>query len=520
MRRILALAALFAALLAVPLAMREPGASAPADADHVIVVTASTEQIRAELGVAFSRWHEARFGRPAQVVWSTPGGVVEIRRALVSAWESRLRQGLPVGGDADILLGGGSFEFESLRRPVRVVVDGQERTATVLEPVPLPDAVIRACYGVTELAGQRLFDPQGWWYGVALSTFGIVWNQPCLDRLGVPAPTQWADLSDARLAGWVCMVNPAQSGSILTAFESVVQRVGWRPGMAILRRAAANARAFAPSGTRGPIDVASGDAAMGVAIDFYARAQAQALVDAAGPEGRAAAADRVRFVAPRGQSAVDADPVGMLRNPPHRETAIRFVEFLLSPEAQRLWQFHVGEPGGPRRFELRRMPVMARLYAEESDHFVDRIDPFADASVPAHREPGMRAFLPILFSAMAMDTPEELRQAWRCIVRHPAFPRDRGGLVTAAEVQDPQLRSWLERFDAWPELETPEGPRSLGDAAALADLEQGWLRAGWGDRGWWSPQERPGDAVRRRFAEFFRGNYRWILARDSARVNP
>jgi hypothetical protein len=290
--------------------------------------------------------------------------------------------------------------------------------------------------------------------------------------------------------------------------------------MAILRRAAANARAFAPSGTRGPIDVASGDAAMGVAIDFYARAQAQALVDAAGAAGRQAAAARVRFVAPRGQSAVDADPVGMLRNPPHRETAVRFMEFLLSPEAQRLWQFHAGEPDGPRRFELRRMPVMASLYVEAGDRFVDRIDPFADASVPAHREPGMRAFLPILFTAMAMDAPDELRQAWRCIVTHPAFPRDQGGLVMAADVQDPELRAWLERFDAWPDLQTPDGPRSVGDAAALAALEQGWLRGGWADRGWWEAEDRPADAMRRRFAEFFRGNYRWILAQAKARNDP
>ena len=520
MKRLLALVALFVALLAVPLAMREPAADAGRGGDPVIVVTAATEPMRVELGAAFARWHESRFGRPARVIWSTPGGVVEIRRALVAAWESRLRQGLPVGGDADVLLGGGSFEFESLRRPVRVVVNGEERASTVLEPVPLPESLIRACYASDEIGGQRLFDPEGWWYGVALSTFGIVWNQPCLDRLGVPAPTEWADLADARLAGWVCMVNPAQSGSILTAFESIVQRVGWRRGMAILRRAAANARAFAPSGTRGPIEVAAGDAAIAVAIDFYARSQAQALVDAAGDDDGPAAAERVRFVAPRGQSVVDADPVGLLRHAPHRQTATRFIEFLLSPDAQRLWQFHAGQPGGPRRFELRRMPVMASLYAQEADRFVDRVDPFADASPPTHAEAGMRAFLPVLFSAMAMDAPGELRDAWRRIVAHPAFPRERGGLVTAEDVEDAELRSWLERFDAWPDLETPEGPRSVGDAKALASLEQGWLRGGWAGRGWWGAQERPGDAVRRRFAEFFRGNYRWILARDSARVNP
>ena len=513
MRRLAFLSLLFAALLAVPLAMREPRMPGAAGADEVIVVTASTEQIREELGEAFAQWHAARFGNAARVIWSTPGGAVEIRRALVSAWESRLRQGLPVGGDADVLLGGGSFEFQMLRRPVRVEVDGQVRESPVLEPVRLPEAVLHACYGIETIAGERLFDPQGWWYGVALSTFGIVWNQQAIERLGVPAPTRWEALADARLQGWVCMVNPAQSGSILTAFESVVQRVGWRRGLAILRRAAANARAFAPSGTRGPIDVAAGDAAMGVAIDFYARSQAQAIVAAARP-GDAAAEGRVRFVAPRGESAIDADPVGMLRNPPHRVTAERFIEFMLTQDAQRLWALPVGQPDGPRHFALRRLPVMASLYASDGDRFVDRVDPFADAAPPTHRQPGMRAFLPMLFNAMAMDAPEDLRAAWRCIVAHPGYPRDHGGLVMAEDVQDPQLRAWLERFDAWPELETPSGARSVGSAEALAELEQGWLRGGWADRGWWRPQERPADAARHRFAEFFQGNYRWILAQS------
>jgi ABC-type glycerol-3-phosphate transport system substrate-binding protein len=516
MRRLAFLGLVFAALLAVPLAIRQPRIEGSSGADQVIVVTASTEQIREELGQAFGAWHADRFGRGARVVWSTPGGAVEIRRALVSAWESRLRQGLPVGGDADVLLGGGSFEFQMLRRPVHVEVNGEVREATVLEPVQLPEALVRSCYGIETIAGERLFDPQGWWYGVALSTFGIVWNQPLLDRLGVPAPTAWEALADARLQGWVCMVNPAQSGSILTAFESVVQRVGWRRGLAILRRAAANARTFAPSGTRGPIDVASGDAAMGVAIDFYARSQAQAIAAAADPRD-AVAAERVRFVAPRGESAIDADPVGMLRNPPHRATAERFIEFMLTEHAQRLWALPAGQPGGPRHHALRRLPVMASLYAREGDRFLDRVDPFADAAPPSHRHPGMRAFLPMLFNAMAMDAPEDLRGAWRRIVAHPAYPRDRGGLVMAEDVQDPQLRSWLERFDAWPELETPAGPRSVGSAEALAELEQGWLRGGWADRGWWRPQERGSDAARHRFAEFFRGHYRWILAQSRSK---
>jgi hypothetical protein len=500
-------------LIALPFVVR--GGQAPrAGAEsgpEVIVITPSTEQIRDELGEAFAAWHERRFGERARVTWSAPGGAVEIRRLLTSAWEARLRQGLPVGGDADVLLGGGSYEFETLKRPVEVRVDGQVRSESVLQPAEIDPAVVSACFPQAELAGQRLYDAQGCWYGIALSTFGIVWNRPALDHLGMKPPTRWADMADARLLGWVTMVNPSQSGSVLAAFDSIVQRVGWRRGLAILRRAAANARTFAPSGTRGPLDVAAGDAAMAVAIDFYARFESQAV--AASGQG-----DRMGFTAPVGESAVDPDPVGMLRNPPHPLTARRFIEFCLSAEAQRLWQYPVGSEGGPRWHELRRMPIMRVLYEREAARFVDAVDPFRDASEPSHRAVGSRSVLAVLFGAMAMESPEALRAAWRAIVSHPAYPRDRSGLVTASDVDDAALKAMLERFDALPTVPSPQGTLDAGDPASLESIEQGWIRGGWSGEGLWDPQDRPAEALRARWLPFFREQYDAILRLST--VNP
>lgn len=502
MRRLAPHALVLLALIVLPFLVRDGGSPREmvGALPEVIVITPSTEQIRDELGDAFAAWHERRFGTRARVIWSAPGGAVEIRRLLTSAWEARLRQGVPVGGDADVLLGGGSYEFETLKRPVEVRVDGQTRSASVLEPVTLPAELLSACYPQADLAGQRLYDPDGWWYGVALSTFGIVWNGPALERLGLQAPTRWADLADARLLGWITMVNPSQSGSVLAAFDSIVQRVGWRKGLAILRRAAANARTFAPSGTRGPLDVASGDAAMAVAIDFYARFEAEAVAAGGQPS-------RVGFTAPSGESAVDPDPVAMLRNPPHPETARRFIEFCLRPEAQRLWQFPVGSEGGPRWHALRRMPILRSLYEQEASRFVDRVDPFRDASEPRHRVAGSRAVLAVLFAAMAMDASDELRAAWRVIAAHPAYPRDRGGLVMAEDVQDATLRSMLERFDALPSIPAPGGSLDAGDPAALESIERGWIRGGWSGEGLWDPQDRPADALRARWLPFFLEQY-------------
>jgi ABC-type Fe3+ transport system substrate-binding protein len=522
MNRIVVFTIAFVALLAIPLLLRPGNSSAvnngaiAANAKReVIILTPNNEQIRMEFGRAFSAWHEKKYGESADVQWSTPGGAIDIRRMLVAAWESRLEKKLAVGGDADLIFGGGSFEFDTLKKEISVTVNsnGQALThsATILEPVELPAALVQECYGMPDIAGQKLYDPKGYWYGVALATFGIVMNMDELQKLHVPELKSWSDLADPRLFGWVSLVNPAQSGSVLTAFESIAQRVGWLEGIAILRRAGANARGFAASGPRVPIDVSSGDAAAGVAIDFYARFQIQAISDAAMRAGRKDAQRMLIFTAPIGESSVDPDPIGLLRNAPHRETAIRFMEFCLTKDAQRLWQFRAGAPGGPNEFELRRMPIMRSLYANELTQFIDQVDPLTIASAVKFDNPSMRAFIPLLFSTMAMDSHAQLKAAWNAIISHPAYPRDHHGVVHACDVADAQLKSWLEKFDALPMVQTPDGAMSLADINQLKSLRDGWLRSGWKDSHLWPSQSEPVDALRQLFLPFFKENYQWIV---------
>ena len=536
----IALAIAFVALLATPLLLRPAtsstdtrGAMASQTKRQVIILTPNNEQIRMEFAQAFARWHMEKFGETVDVQWSTPGGAIDIRRMLVASWESRLEKNLPVGGDADLVFGGGSFEFDTLKKEISVSVTsgGEARlnSATILEPVELPAALVQQCYGMSDIAGQKLYDPKGYWYGVALATFGIVMNMDQLDKLHVPELKSWSDLADPRLFGWVSLVNPSQSGSVLTAFESITQRVGWLEGIAIMRRAGANARGFAASGPRVPIDVSSGDAAAGVAIDFYARFQIQAISDAAaGARGQRQNQQedqrqdqqqvqqqgqgvQLIFNAPLGQSSVDPDPIGLLRNAPNRETAIRFMEFCLSKDAQRLWQFRVGTPGGPREFELRRMPIMRSLYSDEFTRFIDQVDPLAIASAVKFDNSSMRAFIPIVFSTMAMDTHPQLKAAWSAIISHPAYPRDHHGVVHACDVADAQLKSWLEKFDALPMVPTPQGDKPLADMDQLKSLRDGWLRDGWKDNHVWPAQSEPADALRRLFLPFFKENYQWIV---------
>ncbi|MFO0829638.1 MAG: extracellular solute-binding protein [Phycisphaerales bacterium] len=521
-----------ALLLGVPtaLARRDRGGTASGDARRLVIFTPHNEQIRQEFGDAFARWHEAKYGERVEVSWRQPGGTSEIRKVLESAYLADLKRGDgKIGGNGDLLFGGGSYEFTQMSKELAVETADGKRTTTVLAPVALDTAILDEVYGKgvdgkPPLIGDvPIYDAKGMWYGAALSGFGIVYNPALLASLGAPMPTRWADLGNPRLREWVVLVNPAQSGSVTTAFEAILQRHGWQEGWRILRRMAANARSFAASAPKAPTDVSLGDAAAGVCIDFYGRYQAQAMMDA-GPRPSLApaavgAVPRVGYVDPAGETVIDPDPIAMLRGAPNPELAKRFMEFVLSREGQSLWQFRaksrLGERPhdelGPEQYELRRMPVRRDLYAHDLDRFVDRVDPWKIATAVENPDKNYRAFLPSIFVAMAIDNRAGLRAAWNAIVDHPAYPRT-ADLVTAADVDDPTLKSMLEHFDAMPIVAGPDGTSfDLGEVRTLAAVRDGWLKGGWAKDNLWPSDALPAEVLRTRMTAFFRDQYRAIV---------
>ena len=144
-------------------------------------------------------------------------------------------------------------------------------------------------------------------------------------------PRTWSDLTDPRLFAGLSLADPTHSGSAGVAYMMVIQRAmadaeteflgrpgnagktaaqlksdpqyqaaldaGWKRGMRQLVLIAANARYFSDSSAEPPIDVAGGDAAAGMAIDFYGRVTQETV----GP-------DRETFVAPRAATAITPTP--------------------------------------------------------------------------------------------------------------------------------------------------------------------------------------------------------------------
>ena len=297
-------------------------------------------------------------------------------------------------------IGGGDYFFD---KQLKTAVGGK----SILAAIEFEDPFINEVYPSSKLEGKKLYDAEDrQWWGVVLSSFGIVYNRDVYENvLETDVPTTWSDLTTGELSGWIGMGDPSHSGSVRVTYEAIVQRYGWERGWATLRRMSANAKYFANSSSKVPIDVSQGEAAAGVSIDFYGRFQAEAV-----------GGDRLGFVSPADSTVVTCDPVAVLRGTNKPKLAAKFVRFLLSREGQSVWAYRTGVEGGPVQYELRRPPIRRDMYdLATMSKFRDPVNPFELAKPLEPGTPSYFSVLPTVMHAMAMDQHERLKAAWATI---------------------------------------------------------------------------------------------------------
>lgn len=484
-------------VLGIPFLFRPDAARVAADAKSLVIITPHNEQIRSEFAGAFSNWYRDNYNEDVIIDWRTPGGTSDIRKQLVAEYESAAKNNTLDHMSYDLIFGGGSYEHIQLSKPNTVIDNnGNEVTYSITQAVEFSPQQLDQWYGPNEIGRNTLYDPELHWFGTALSAFGIVFNRDVLHDLGVSDPQTWSDLTNPQLASWVALADPGQSGSICTTYEVILERTGWQEGWRILKESAANSRYFANSSSKIPIDVSLGEAAVGLCIDFYGRYQSQSIADAGDK-------DRVGYIDPPRVSDIDPDPISMLTGSPHAEQALRFIEFCLTEQAQSLWQFPAvdeavrkklagkGLPTGPVEFELRRMPSRRIMYDKYLDKFVDKVNPFDLAEPVDHWDYNIRSFIAPLFSSMAIDNHEYLKQAWKAIQK-----------LDIHDKSQVELKSkMLQLFHSMPTIKLTDGTvLSLQSTQNLKQIKDHWKN---------NPQAKTTDRIK--WTIFFRENYKHII---------
>jgi iron(III) transport system substrate-binding protein len=466
-------------VLAGPFLLRPSETTAPSRYDkRLVILTPHNEHIRREFGRAFARHWKQKTGQVLYLDWRV-GATAEIQMTLRSdfshaferywtgtkaqPWDDAAGEFLQanepvtsartafleseVGIGVDLLFGGGPYDF-NLAAKQGVLVASSKPTGAGLERIAsqhkdwFDDQAIPA-----GLSGQIYRDSQLRWCGTCLSSFGIVFNRDVLRRIGVQKePEQWEDLADPKYFGHIALADPTKSGSVTMVFEMIVQqqmhaalerlsaktanpgrlrttadieaaavRAGWLSGLQLIQRIAANARYFTDMATKIPLDVAKGDAAAGMCIDFYGRTAEDYA------RGQTDKPSRVRFVAPTGGTTISVDSIGMLRGAPEPELAEAFMEWVLSDAGQKIWCYRVGMPGGPESNALRRLPVRKDFYRAEHETFMadPGEKPWDKAKAFVYRPEWTGhtlGALRTLIRAICVDSHRELKDAWSKLI--------------------------------------------------------------------------------------------------------
>jgi len=520
-KKICCFGGIWLALLALPFALRHRGggSAAPSEAagrtEKLVIISAHNKAVRDEYSRAFRRYCREKLRRDVELDFRSPGGTSDIVRYIADRYEAEFRRyyekrggvwndtvrrafadpavdrdpkasaeakrarrlflASDVGIGIDIFAGGGTFDHA--RQASRGFgVDGGVRRR---HPEYFDPAVIPPRFG-----GDLLYDPEGRYYGVVLSTFGIAYNADRIREFrDTTPPRRWSDLGEGRFFNTLAVADPSKSGSANKCFEVVLQQAmaeagspdaGWEPGLGLIKRIFANARNLTDSASKVVHDVCTGDAAAGMAIDTYGISESQ---------WSAKIFDGVPhcfYVTPQGGTAVGADPVQLLRGAPHRDLAEHFIDFLLSKEGQRLHCFVPGAPGGPEEHSLNRPPVRRDLYTPEEQKyfFLPGYDPYRSGADFVYRPQWTGRYynlLRVLLKAIALDPQLELQAAWRAILAA-------GGPEKVPEA--------MKRFNAL--------PFSYAEAADAAKLLQGQKSGGAAEIA----------ATVRSWSDFARRNYR------------
>ena len=237
-----------------------------------------------------------------------------------------------------------------------------------------------------------IHDPDGKYFGFAISGYGLMWNKNYLKAHKMTPPKEWTDLANPRYYNHLIISAPSRSGTTHLTVETILQAYGWEKGWALLLNAGGNMGSITERSFGVPEAVISGQYGIGVVIDFFGLSAI-------------ASGQPVEFAYPSLTSVVPAS-VGIVKNGPNPQEARAFVNYLLSEAGQTV----LFSP------EIARLPVIPDLYAKAPK---DYPNPFkkkmGGVDFKDELSSGRRDVVNSLYDHIITFRHKELRNAWKSI---------------------------------------------------------------------------------------------------------
>jgi iron(III) transport system substrate-binding protein len=264
------------------------------------------------------------------------------------------------------------------------------KTDGLLEKYTPPKEIISRI--PAKIGNFPVHDPDGTYFGFAVSGYGLMWNKNYLQAHKLSAPKEWTDLVNPRYYGHLVISAPSRSGTTHLTVEVILQAYGWEKGWGLLLNSGANMGAITERSFGVPEAVISGQYGIGVVIDFFGLSAI-------------ASGQPVDFAYPSLTSVVPAS-VAIVKGAPNMDDAKAFVNYLLSEAGQMV----LFSP------EVGRLPVIPDLYAKGPKNYpnpftmkLGGVD-FNDTLSSARRDVVIS-----LFDQIITFRHKELKDAWGAI---------------------------------------------------------------------------------------------------------
>ena len=205
----------------------------------------------------------------------------------------------------------------------------------------------------------------GYWFGIYKGILGFMVNQEELDRMGLEAPQDWADLLKPEYKGLIWLSNYNTAGTAKLVINTMIQKYGHDEGIQYLVDLDKNIEVYTKSGSGPSKNVGTGECVIG--IGFLHDGITQILDNGY---------DNIGLVIPSSGTSFEIGATAMFKGAAHPNAAKLWLEYALSPECVEL-----GAENGSYQFlvlDNAKQPQAAYDFGLDPENVMDY--DFADAT--------------------------------------------------------------------------------------------------------------------------------------------
>ena len=177
----------------------------------------------------------------------------------------------------------------------------------------------------SHLISDTYRDADGQWYGIYKGILGFMVNQDELDRMGIEAPKDWADLLDPKYKYLIWLSNYNTAGTSKLVVNTMVQKFGHDEGIKYLVDLDKNIQVYTKSGSGPSKNVGTGECVIG--IGFLHDGITQIEDNGYG---------NISLIIPSSGTSFEIGATAIFKGCKHPNAAKLWIEYALSPDCVEL----------------------------------------------------------------------------------------------------------------------------------------------------------------------------------------